>query len=220
MRSVRLLACGVAAIVAACGTSGASPATSPPTSTTAASTTAITSTIPVSSTSSSAPAATDAPTSAAPQQRTVPCQVYTDMDVKADGFPGRLSGLVGSDIRTEADPCRETLVLQLQGTGEPPAYWVRYETPPLLDDPRGEPVSVAGKAFMVITLESWMPNLDGEGYQGPRRITPTNVSHIKEMVMLGNFESVAIWAIGLDQQRTFDVEMLQDPQRLVVHIAA
>ena len=64
-----------------------------------------------------------------------------------------------------------------------------------------------------------MTNMEGEGYKGPTRITPTNVSHIKELVMLGNFESVTIWAIGVDQQRPFAVSTLDNPPRLVIDLA-
>lgn len=151
---------------------------------------------------------------------TPPCPVLTETDVQSDGFPGRLSGLVGADVRTEVQPCGERFVLELQGTGEFPGWWVRYEPAPLTDDPRGEPVDVAGAAFIVVTVESWMTNMEGEGYQGPTRITPTNVSHIEELVMLGNFESVTLWAIGLDRQRSFAVSTLDDPPRLVIDLAA
>jgi hypothetical protein len=45
------------------------------------------------------------------------------------------------------------------------------------------------------------------------------VSHIKELVMLGNFESVTTWAIGVDQQRSFGVFTLDSPPRLVIDLA-
>ncbi len=150
---------------------------------------------------------------------TTPCPVFTDTDVQSEGFPGQLSGLVGADVRTGVQPCSERFVLELQGTGEFPGWWVRYQAAPLTDDPRGEPVDVIGTAFIVVTVESWMNNMEGEGYQGPTRITPTNVSHMKELVMLGNFESVTLWAIGLDRQRPFEVTTLDNPPRLVIDIA-
>ncbi|MGZ4738260.1 MAG: AMIN-like domain-containing (lipo)protein [Ilumatobacteraceae bacterium] len=150
---------------------------------------------------------------------TAACPVFTDTDVKAPGFPGKLSGLVGADVRTGIQPCSERFVLELQGTGDFPGWWVRYQAAPLTDDPRGEPVQVAGAAFIVVTVESWMTNMEGDGYHGPTRITPTNVSHIKELVMLGNFESVTTWAIGLDSQRPFRVTTLDAPPRLVIDIS-
>jgi hypothetical protein len=165
-------------------------------------------------------ASTIAATTTDEPSTTVACRVFTATDAKSDGFPGTLSGLVGSDVRLGSDPCHERFVLELKGTGGFPGWWVRYESPPLTDDPRGEPVDVAGSAFIVVTVESWMTNMEGEGYHGPTRITPTNVSHIKELVMLGDFEGVTLWAIGLDQRRPFEVSTLTDPPRLVVDIAS
>jgi hypothetical protein len=130
-----------------------------------------------------------------------------------------MSGLVGADVRVGTHPCFERFVLELQGTGDLPGYWVRYQDPPLTNDPAGEPVAVAGSAFVVVTVESWMSTIEGGGYQGPTRITPTTVSHIKELVMLGNFEGVTIWAIGVDQQRPFKVSTLDSPPRLVIDLA-
>jgi hypothetical protein len=143
----------------------------------------------------------------------------SDTDVQSPGFPGDLSGLYGADVRTGTHPCFERFVLELQGTGTFPGYHVRYEPAPLTDDPRGEPVEVAGSAFIVVTVESWMSTMEGLGYAGPTRIAPTNVTHIKELVELGNFEGVTNWAIGVDQQRPFHVSTLDGPPRLVVDIA-
>lgn len=197
--------------------SSASPTIAPPTvapATTASPTTP-----------TSTPAATEPATSAV--ETTIPetappttaaCETFTDIDVKSDGFPGRLSTLVGADVRTGRHPCFERFVLELQGTGDFPGYRVLYEDRPLTDDPRGEPVEVAGSAFIVVVVESWMTTMEGDGYQGPTRITPTNVTHIEELVMLGNFESVTTWAIGVDEQRPFEVSVLDGPPRLVVDI--
>lgn len=189
----------------------AAPATTTPATTLAPTTTAAATT--------TTPSTTLEPTTTT-AAATVACPIFTDTDVQADGFPGLLSGLVGADVRTGTQPCAERFVLELQGTGDFPGWWVRYQAPPIIDDPRGEPVDVAGSAFIVVTVESWMTNPDNEGYHGPTRITPTNVSHIEELVMLGNFEGVTLWAIGVDQQRPFKVTTLTDPPRLVIDIAS
>ena len=99
---------------------------------------------------------------------TAACPAFTQTDVTSDGFPGRLSGLVGADVRTGTGLCSERFVLELQGTGTFPGWHVRYEPAPLTDDPRGEPVDVAGAAFIVVTVESWMTNMEGDGYHGNR----------------------------------------------------
>jgi hypothetical protein len=215
-----LLACAVVIVVGGCG-SGESSSTSTATSATSSTpppTTGLSTTVSVPSTTVEVPT-TPATTPASAVTTTLVCPVLSDTDVKSDGFPGKLSGLVGADIRTGADSCHERVVLELQGTGDFPGWWVRYQPPPLIDDPRGEPVDVNGAAFIVITVESWMTNMEGDGYHGPTRITPTNVSHIEELVMLGDCESVTTWAIGVDQQRPFAVTTLASPPRLVLDIA-
>lgn len=136
-----------------------------------------------------------------------------------DGFPARMSSLVGADIRTGAHECFERVVLEFQGTGELPGYWVRYEADPIIDSPRGAPVDVAGDATLVLSAASWMTSPDTGGYGGPTRFTPTNVSNIRELVMLENFEGQTAWAIGLDRQRPFTVSTLGDPWRIVIDIA-
>lgn len=136
-----------------------------------------------------------------------------------DGFPGRMSSLVGVDIRTGGHECFERVVLELGGTGELPGYQVGYQPDPILDDPRGEPVDVAGAATLVLWVGAWMPTMEGDGYSGPIEITPTNVSSILELVQISNFEGQTAWAIGLDSERDFAVSTLRDPVRIVIDIA-
>jgi hypothetical protein len=213
-------------VVCACGGSdAASPTTTvsvaPSSSTSASTLLPVTSPATTPATTPATPPATAPATisTTPPTTTTAACPVFTDTDVKADGFPGKLSGLVGADVRTGIQPCSERFVIELQGTGDFPGWWVRYQAAPLTDDPRGEPVQVAGSAFIVVTVESWMTNMEGVGYHGPTRITPTNVAHIKELVLLGDYESVTTWAIGLDSQRPFRVTTLDAPPRLVIDIS-
>ena len=105
-----------------------------------------------------------------------------------DGFPNRLSSLVGTDIRTGGHECFERVVLELGGSGELPGYQVQYEPDPILDSPSGEPVDVAGDATLVLSVGAWMPDIEGNGYQGPREFVPTNVVNIKELQQIENFE--------------------------------
>ncbi|WP_116998086.1 AMIN-like domain-containing (lipo)protein [Desertimonas flava] len=136
-----------------------------------------------------------------------------------DGFPQRLSSLVGADIRTGGHDCFERVVLELQGDGDLPGYQVQYESDPILDSPRGAPVDVAGDATLVLSVGAWMTSPDSGGYQGPSEFVPTNVDNILELQMLENFEGMTSWAIGLDRQRDFDVFTLDDPVRIVIDIA-
>jgi hypothetical protein len=147
------------------------------------------------------------------------CGDLGDTNPVNDGFPNRLSTLVGTDIRTGGHECFERVVLELGGSGELPGYQVRYEPDPILDSPRGEPVDIAGDATLVLSVGAWMPDIEGNGYQGPREFVPTNVVNIRELEQIENFEGQNAWAIGLDRQRDFTVSTLSDPVRIVIDIA-
>ncbi|WP_448811812.1 AMIN-like domain-containing (lipo)protein [Agromyces bauzanensis] len=137
-----------------------------------------------------------------------------------DGFPQRLSSLVGLEIRTGSHPpCFERVVIEFAGSGDLPGYRVEYRADPIIDSPRGEPVEVAGDATLVISAGAWMPNPEGDGYDGPRELVPVNVETILELKQIENFEGMTAWAIGLDRERPFTVETLENPSRLVVDIS-
>lgn len=136
-----------------------------------------------------------------------------------DGFPQRLSSLVGADIRTGAHACFERVVLELQGSGELPGYSVAYQDDPIVESPSGAVVEVAGDATLVLSVGVWMTSIEGAGYQGPHELFPANVTNIAELELIENFEGQSAWAIGLDRQRPFRVSTLTDPVRIVIDIA-
>jgi hypothetical protein len=163
-----------------------------------------------------APSPTTAPTESATEE----CPDPGGVGAVEDGFPERLSTLVGLEIRTGGHPpCFERVVIEFAGSGDPPGYLVEYRPDPVIDSPRGEPVEVAGDATLVISVGAWMPNLEGDGYDGPREVVPMNVETILELEQIENFEGMAAWAIGLDRERPFTVATLRDPTRLVVDVA-
>lgn len=167
----------------------------------------------------STPPATPRPT-IAPTEPEAQCPDRGKTSSVEDGFPQRLSSLVGTDIRTASHPpCFERVVIEFSGAGDPPGFRVAYQPDPILDSPRGEQIDVAGNATLVVSAAAWMPNPDGDGYDGPREILPSNVETILELVQLENFEGMTAWAIGLDRERPFAVRWLENPSRLVVDIA-
>ena len=146
------------------------------------------------------------------------CPDLGDTGAVNDGFPSRMSTLVGADIRTGGHDCFERVVLELQGTGELPGYQVEYVGDPVLESPSGLPTEVAGDATLVLSFGAWMMNPDGSGYTGPMEFAPDNVTNILELQLIENFEGQSAWAIGLDQQRGFVVTTLSDPVRIVIDI--
>jgi hypothetical protein len=112
----------------------------------------------------------------------------------------------------------DRVVFQFRGTGLP-GYRVEYVEPPLKEDGSGNPVDVAGNAFVTVRMEpaSGFDLNTGEGvlvYKGPKRLPGTGV--VKDVVRTGDFEAVLTWAIGLEAKVPFLVTTTASPARLIV----
>jgi hypothetical protein len=152
------------------------------------------------------------------QAEAAACVFRHDTRPASRNWPGGLSSLVGSRIDTGRHTCFERIVIRMSGTGSMPGYRVSYETDPVTLSPSDMKVFIRGKATLVIRTGVWMPDMEGHGYSGKRQFFPTNVSKIKELRQIENFESVTQWAVGLDRKRPFGVTTLSNPPRLVVDI--
>jgi hypothetical protein len=147
------------------------------------------------------------------------CEPPAGRDTFNDGYPNQMSSLVGSDIRTGAHPCFERVVIELAGQGDMPGVRVEYVDDPVLLSPSDRTVDIDGDATLVISVAAWMPSMEREGYAGPTDFRPTNVSLIREVRQIENFEGLTAWAIGLEDERDFEVSYLDAPPRIVVDIA-
>jgi hypothetical protein len=112
----------------------------------------------------------------------------------------------------------DRVVFQFEDPGLP-GYRIEYVEPPLHEDGSGNPVDVAGNAFLVVRMEpaSGFDLNSGEGqlvYKGPKRLPGASV--VKEVVRTGDFEAVLTWAIGLDSKTPFRVSTATSPSRLIV----
>jgi len=213
-RHVTVVVLALAAMTACGGDDDASDSVVPVSVPTAPDSTVPASTEPQ-ATATSAPATTP-PTTAAPT--TEPCPVFAGSDPVVVGFPNTLSSLVGREIRTGGHSCFERVVLELQGDGTLPGYKVEYVDDPVRLSPSDLEVEIAGDATLVLSVGSWMTTMEGDGYQGPDQIFPTNVEHIAELRLIENFEGMHQWAIGLDAERSFEVTTLSDPYRIVIDV--
>lgn len=116
----------------------------------------------------------------------------------------------------------DRVVFQFRDQGLP-GYRVEYVSPPLKEDGSGDPVHVAGNAFVVVRMEpaSGFDLNTGEGelvYKGPKRLPGASV--VKEVVRTGDFEAVLSWAVGLESKVPFRVTTATAPSRLIVDFAS
>jgi hypothetical protein len=114
----------------------------------------------------------------------------------------------------------DRVVFQFRGDGLP-GYRIEYVDPPLKEDGSGDPVDIAGNAFLVVRMEpaSGFDLNTGEGqivYKGPKRLPGASV--VKEVVRTGDFEAVLTWAIGLESKTRFKVTTTSSPSRLIVDL--
>jgi hypothetical protein len=106
-----------------------------------------------------------------------------------------------------------------------PGYEIRYrpEQEAKTEDATGNPLAIAGSAFLVLRLYPAMTaEINGEDvtptYTGPRSIAPADTKVVREIAKTGDFEAVVTWAIGIDKKRPFTVTSTKS--QLVVEIGS
>lgn len=232
MRTTPLIVAALLIATAACSSDESTTTTLEPSSSTTTvveSTAAPTTSLPATSAPTTSSPATTGPETTAPStsgvvtSTTVACEFDGDTGDEQDGFPERMSSMVGVDIRTGGHGCYERVVIEFAESGDPvpvwmPGWWVRYADGPVTLGESDETVDLAGDATLLITTAAWMPNMEGTGYDGPTRFVPDNVTHLLEMRQVYNWEGYSTWAVGLDRERPFRVFTLTQPSRLVVDI--
>lgn len=180
---------------------------------------------PAPSPSATTPTATPSPTTPDRGPATPSPGAGFDGDAQPYERPARPGGEIAvlSEVRTGAHDGYDRVVWEFtQGTR--PHLWVEYVDQPSQPG-SGRPVDVAGDAYLRVTAggardvsaEHFMP--DVPAYDGPERVDAPNAATIQEVVALGDFEANMQWAIGVDRERPFRVQVLHDPLRLVVDIA-
>jgi hypothetical protein len=139
--------------------------------------------------------------------------------VRAPG-DGGFGLLVAARLASHAGYDR--FVLEFQDVA--PGYRIEYTAKPVVADPSGETVSVAGDSVLTIRLEpssgfDLLGRPDSPMYTGPRRIA-SDGGAVREAVLVGDFEGVLRWVLGVDGEQPFVVTELSSPPRLVVDVAS
>lgn len=133
-----------------------------------------------------------------------------------------ISGTPGpnlTDVRVGDHDGYVRIVFDLTGNGTP-MYVIGYESPPFIAT-SGEAIPVAGAAFLAIHLtpaSTYDIDTAVLTYTGDRVLEP-GYAPVSQIVLIDDFEAVSHWVIGLDAQRPFTVDVLQDPLRVVIDIA-
>lgn len=202
--------------------------TEPETSTTAAPSTTE---APTESTTTEAATTTEAPTTSAPPTTTPPT---TAPPTTAPSLPGGSTDprsgpssgpipALHTDLRVACQGSSSRVVFEF-ADGAMPEWSVEYVDPPIIEDPTGDEVAVAGGAFLNVRMfPAWGNDFEQPDYPatytGPTRLTGGCVGSL-ELVRTGAFEAVYSWAIGVPSRQPFTVTTLSGPSRLVIDIAS
>ena len=182
-------------------------------------------TSPTTTTTAPATTTTDPATTTTVEATTTTAAVTTTVAFEGDTSTKTNETITGSpgpnltDVRIGDHPGFVRIVFDLTGEGQP-LYIVGYEDPPFVEI-SGEEVDVDGNAFIYVNFSpARTHDIDTlePTYEGDEELFP-GIGPIVEVQFLGDFEAVMEWVIGLDAERPFTVDILQDPLRLVIDIA-
>jgi len=199
----------VALLLSACGSPSTPPASSTPASSGSATTTGPTAS---DSTSPSGSATSGTPTPSLSGAATDP----------VTHPPSGTSASLLTAVRLAGHPGYDRLVFEFRGAV--PGYEVKYADGPVIADPSGETVTIAGDHALLIRMEpasgmdlTTTPIVDT--YTGPDRVTAKDTTVVREAVLTGDFEAVLNWAVGVDGEPPFVVRTMTGPSRLVIDFA-
>ncbi|HEY6592456.1 MAG TPA: hypothetical protein VI751_15760 [Actinomycetota bacterium] len=120
------------------------------------------------------------------------------------------------DVRVGRHPGFDRVVFEFRGGL--PDHRVSY-VDQLVEDGSGRPVSVAGAADLQVVFQGANAHEeDGSPSLSPRRLAP-GLPAVKEVALVGDFEAVVGYGIGIDRRRPVTVSTLSGPSRLVIDVA-
>ncbi len=120
-----------------------------------------------------------------------------------------------NDVRVGTHAGYDRIVFQFAGAGRP-RLTIAKATPPFVEDASGQPVSVAGRAFLTLKL------YDASGfptYTGPNSFSPGYPS-LTALVNNGDYEGYVSWVAGLTDLSCYRISTLTGPTRIVIDIQA
>lgn len=129
-----------------------------------------------------------------------------------------LAGAIMVDIRTAQQQGFDQVVFEFQGGR--PGYRIEYIYPPILEDPSGLKVEIAGAAFLRVAFHlaaAHDPETGEPTYTGPPELEP-DLTVLRDAQLTGDSEGVLTWVLGLRQEVEFRATIIRDPDRVVIDI--
>ena len=138
---------------------------------------------------------------------------------RAGNASGAYQATLGN-IRISKAADYDRIVFEYGGTITP-TVTVESVSPPFTQDPSGQPLTLAGSAFLRLKFEGTAP-MSGVGFDGPALGSPIDpgagYAILSELAQQGDYEGVQTWLVGLSQPTCVRVTLLTSPTRLVVDL--
>jgi hypothetical protein len=123
-----------------------------------------------------------------------------------------------TDVRVGHHGSFDRVTFEIGGDGQV-GWLIEYDDDPTSQG-RGDPVGIAGDAVLRVALRGMgyptMPEVPP--YEGPARLEPERTEAIVEVIEDVLYEGYYDFFVGLDTERPYRLERLDDPQRVVIDI--
>ena len=93
------------------------------------------------------------------------------------------------------------------------SWTIGYQAGPLAQEISGQPVTVAGNAYLVLRFKN-----TNTATSLPSDFVPDSSTGVRQITKIQDFEGVVTWAIGLDSARAFGVST-DTPGQVTVELA-
>lgn len=121
-------------------------------------------------------------------------------------------------VRSGRHPDADRLVFEFDTPGLP-AWQIEYVDRPVRDCGSGDPVPVAGSAWLQIRFTGAHAHTEqGKATSGPRR-RALSQKVARELVRICDFEGEVTWVVGVARPNPYTASAFSDPSRLVIDIA-
>lgn len=125
-----------------------------------------------------------------------------------------------ADVRVGTHPGFDRIVFEFIEDGTP-AYRLEPASPPFVQDPSGQPMTINGSDYLLIALHGGTKVADDASltYTGPTEFEP-DFPQLVHLVERGDFEAVSSWYIGMadSPDGCFRAFELGNPRRIVIDL--